>query len=170
MSLQPQPATVADDLHEALEELDDNLDRTSASVEYIFDLLDDPRATRLVACRIRRRNLDRGAGLDLESLYTLRWLLDEGMDQGKGLPEMLGLLLEPPHSGRNYGRKHGVYATTPLDWARCGTPANYHAHRRRGQDACRACKKAHSRYNAEHRSCRKPLARNITQIGSEQCL
>jgi hypothetical protein len=168
MSLQPQPATIADDLREALVELDDNVDRTAASVGYVFDLLDDPRATRLAARRIGRHNPDRGAGLDLEPLHTLRWVLDEGADQSKVLPEVLGLLLEPLHLGR-YGRKYGIYVRTPLDWAKCGTPANYGAHRRRGQDACRACKKAVARYEADRRRHRKELAHNTIRIGESSC-
>jgi hypothetical protein len=44
-----------------------------------------------------------------------------------------------------YGNKHGKIVTAPLDWAACGSPANYRAHLRRGEPACRACKKAEAR-------------------------
>ena len=35
--------------------------------------------------------------------------------------------------------------THPLDWAKCGTPANYQAHLRRGEKPCEACRKAQNR-------------------------
>jgi hypothetical protein len=168
METQSQPRTLADDLREALAEFDDNLDGTSASVGYIFDLLDDPRATRLAACRIGRCNLDRGAYLDW--LHTLRWLLDEGVEQAEALPGALAMLLEPPRSNRTrYGRKTGIFVNAPLDWTRCGTPANYRAHLRRGQDACQACRKAIARYNAVHPGRRKSVPHTIIQLGESSC-
>jgi hypothetical protein len=53
-----------------------------------------------------------------------------------------------------YGARHGRLITAPLDWAACGTAANYAAHRRRGQDACTACKAAHARDRAARGSAR----------------
>jgi hypothetical protein len=116
-------------------------------------LLDDPRATRLAACRIGRRNLDQGARLDLESLDILQWLLEEGTEQVEALTGALGVLTEPVRDSRtHYGVETGILANAPYDWGRCGTPAAYQAHRRRGQD-CQACRKAAARYEAERRRC-----------------
>jgi hypothetical protein len=60
---------------------------------------------------------------------------------------------EVPLSARNktgrilYGRKTGVFIDNekyPLDWAACGSRANFKAHIRRGQEPCRACRLAES--------------------------
>lgn len=43
-----------------------------------------------------------------------------------------------------YGKSTGIYVDNdkwPLDWARCGSEANYMAHVRRGQKPCDACTK-----------------------------
>jgi hypothetical protein len=48
-----------------------------------------------------------------------------------------------------YGAKHGRFARSPLDWAKCGTDANYRAHHRRGEKACAACSAAHARKRAD---------------------
>jgi hypothetical protein len=169
MTLRPQPpATLADDLREALGELDSSLGEASACLSYIEeDLLDSVRASRLA----RRRQSSVISDV-APVLQLFVWFLDEGLQQVEGLTEALAVLLEPPHTGRNYGRRYGVYVRTPLDWTRCGTPANYWAHRRRGQDACRACKKAVARYNADRRWRRKSLARStvtITELGESPC-
>lgn len=34
------------------------------------------------------------------------------------------------------------YNWSPIDWAKCGTEANYIAHRRLGETPCDACRKA----------------------------
>jgi hypothetical protein len=161
METQSQPRTLAGDLREALDELEDGLINASTSEGYVWDLLDSTRASRIA----RRRGID--GSLNPEPLDTLRWLLDEGADQIEQLTRVLGPLLEPPHTGRNYGRKYGVYVRTPLDWTRCGTPANYWCHRRRGQEACRACKKAVARYEAGRR--RKSLVHSTIRIGEASC-
>lgn len=44
-----------------------------------------------------------------------------------------------------YGAKHNRFITTELDFAKCGTPANYRAHLRRGEKACQACLRAEAR-------------------------
>ncbi len=54
-----------------------------------------------------------------------------------------------------YGHSTGRYVTLPLDWARCGTPAQAACHRRRGEKPCPACLDAESRY----RNDRKKAAR-----------
>jgi len=83
----------------------------------------------------------------------------------------LAILLELPRNSRTrYGVKTGILVKTPLDWTKCGTPANYQAHRRRGQDACQACRKAVARYNADRRQLRKSVVHTITQLGESQCL
>lgn len=160
MTVQFQPPTLADDLREVLDELSNSLDEASASVDYIEqDLLDSTRASRLA----RRR--ESSVLTDVAPVLRLfGWFLDEGLTQVDELTNALGPLLEPPHTGR-YGRRHGIYARTPLDWTKCGTPANYQCHRRRGQDACQACKKAVARYNADRKALRmglgvKPLSPN----------
>lgn len=50
-----------------------------------------------------------------------------------------------------YGVRVGRLLTTPLDWAACGTSANYRAHLRRGEKACDACKAAHARDTTDRR-------------------
>lgn len=45
-------------------------------------------------------------------------------------------------SGVRYGAKWGRFVQVELDWAKCGTAANYQAHLRRGQKPCRACRQA----------------------------
>jgi hypothetical protein len=155
MSLQFQPPTLADDLRESLAELSDHLETADCYLGDIRDAVDSPRASRLAHRRRSPVIADTAPVLEL-----FDWFLSEGLGQVDELTDALGTLLEPPHTGRNYGRKYGVYVRAPLDWTRCGTPANYWAHRRRGQDACRACKKAVARYNAHRRWCRKSLARN----------
>lgn len=42
----------------------------------------------------------------------------------------------------------------PIDWAKCGTSGNYKAHRRRGEEACDACKRANARDTADRRKRR----------------
>lgn len=151
MTTQSQSATVADQLSQALELIDGDLILAACWLNDVETLLVDPRAIRLANRRIGRRNLDRGAGLDLEALDTLRWLLEEGTEQVAALTGALGVLLEPVRdSNTRYGRKTGILVRTPLDWGRCGTPANYQAHRRRGQD-CEICRKAVARYEADRR-------------------
>ena len=39
--------------------------------------------------------------------------------------------------------------------AECGTPAGYQRHKRASEDACAACRQAHSSYIAEHRTPRR---------------
>ena len=58
-----------------------------------------------------------------------------------------------------YGRKHGRYLTTELDWAKCGTPSQYRAHYRRGEQPCRACRDAFYADRAHKRARRaNPVA------------
>lgn len=52
-----------------------------------------------------------------------------------------------------YGIKHNRFPEPPLDWAKCGTPANYRAHLRRGQDPCAECKRANGRSRTPCRKC-----------------
>jgi hypothetical protein len=47
-------------------------------------------------------------------------------------------------SGR-WGAKYGRFLQVPLDWAKCGTEANYTGHLRRGQRPCTACTNAMAR-------------------------
>ena len=42
--------------------------------------------------------------------------------------------------------------------ARCGNPAGYRAHLRRGEDTCDACKAAHARANGDQRARRRRAA------------
>lgn len=49
---------------------------------------------------------------------------------------------------------------TPLDWANCGTEANYARHRRLGEQPCRACRAA----NAQASATRK-VRRGLTPGG-----
>jgi hypothetical protein len=44
-----------------------------------------------------------------------------------------------------YGVKHDRFIRTEIDFAKCGTPGNYQAHRRRGEKACQACLRAEAR-------------------------
>lgn len=39
-----------------------------------------------------------------------------------------------------------------FDFAKCGTPANYRAHLRRGEKPCRSCRQAESRRQRDRRS------------------
>jgi hypothetical protein len=164
MAPQLQPATLAGDLRELLAELSDHLETADCYLGDIRDAIDSPRASRLAYRRQSSVVTDVAPVLEL-----FGWFLSEGLEQVDELTSALGTLLEAPHTGRNYGRRHGVYVQTPTDWTCCGTPAGYHGHWRRGQDACRACKKAHSRYNSEHRSSRKPLVFNAIQLGEARC-
>jgi hypothetical protein len=156
---------MSDDLRETLDAFGCGLLAADAAVSEVGNLLDSPHASRLA----RRRGSTVLTDVP-PVLQLLAWFVSEGGEQLVQLTEVLGPLLEPPHTGHNYGRKYGVYVRTPLDWTRCGTPANYHAHWRRGQEACRACRKAHARYNAEHRSCPEPLVHNTIQIEETKCL
>jgi hypothetical protein len=156
------PPTVSDDLREVLRTFEYGLLAACDAVSEVGDLLDSPRATRLARRRGSTVITDVGPMLQL-----LAWFVSEGREQAEQLTGVLGPLLEPPHTGRNYGHKHGVYVRTPLDWTRCGAPANYWCHRRRGQEACRACKKAVARYEADRR--RKSLVHNTIRIGGASC-
>lgn len=52
-------------------------------------------------------------------------------------------------------RERDRLVTTPLDWAKCGTAANYRAHLRRGQTPCAACKAAQNRYTSDYKRRRR---------------
>jgi len=149
MSVQFQPATLADDLHRWLAEIFDRLETAACYLGDVRDAVDGARASRLA--RRRRSSVITDVAPVLE---LFDWFLSEGLGQVDELTYALDTLLEPPHSARTrYGRKTGVFATAPYDWSRCGTPAAYQAHRRRGQD-CRACRKAVARYNADRKALR----------------
>jgi hypothetical protein len=51
-----------------------------------------------------------------------------------------------------WGAKHGRFLEVPLDWAKCGSEANYAGHLRRGEKPCAACKKAMNRARRERYS------------------
>ena len=145
----PRVLTLPDELRESLDEITSDLDLASWYLGDMQDVLDSGRANRLL--RRRGIKLDRGEGLDLEPLDTLQWLLDESTKQAEMLTASLAVLLEPVRDSRTrYGLRTGILATAPYDWGRCGTPAAYQAHRRRGQD-CQVCRKAVARYEADRR-------------------
>lgn len=50
-----------------------------------------------------------------------------------------------------------------LDWANCGTEANYMAHRRIGEQPCKKCTIAATRANAERRRKRRREGRWVTK-------
>ena len=55
-----------------------------------------------------------------------------------------------------YGRTHNRFVRVPLDWAACGTSANYRAHLKRGETPCEPCRKANARDTNNRRpSCRQ---------------
>ena len=140
-------ATVADDLNELLTETGQHLDEATDNVGYLTRVIRSKRARRLA----RRRNAAIVADAAAPMLETFDWVLAEALGQLDEVTAALGVLLEPPRSRRTrYGRKHGIYATAPYDWTKCGTPAAYQAHRRRGQD-CQVCRKAVARYEADRR-------------------
>lgn len=145
----PRVLTLPDELRESLDEITGDLDMASWYLGDMQDVLDSGRANRLL--RRRSIKLDCGEGLDLEPLYTLQWLLEESAEQVEALTGALGVLLEPVRDSRTrYGVRTGILATAPYDWGKCGTPAAYQAHRRRGQD-CQVCRKAAARYEADRR-------------------
>jgi hypothetical protein len=152
MTTQPQTPTLAEDLRGLLAELSDHLEMATCYLGDVHDTVVSTRAFRL-------------------ELFD--WFLSEGLGQVDELTDALGTLLEPPHSGRTrYGRKHGVYIQVPLDWAKCGTPANCRAHQRRGEAPCGPCRKAAARSQADRRQRRKSLAHStitITQLGESKC-
>jgi hypothetical protein len=142
--------TVAADLNESLTETNECLELALGNVGYLTDVIRSKRARRLA----RRRNAAIAADT-APVLDTFDWVLGEALDQLYELTGVLGPLLEPPRSSRTrYGRRTGIFITKALDPTRCGTPAGYRAHLRRGQDACQPCRKAIVRYNADHRSDR----------------
>ena len=154
-SQQAPVGTVAGDLNEALTEANECLEIALSDVGYLADVIRSKRARRLA----RRRNAAIVLPASAPVLDTFDWVLREALDQLDELTGSLTSLLEPPRSSETrYGRKHGIYARTPLDPTKCGTVGGYHAHFRRGQDACRPCKKAIARYNAEQRRGRVPIA------------
>jgi hypothetical protein len=55
-------------------------------------------------------------------------------------------------SGKLYGIQHGRLLQVELDWAKCGTTANYRGHLRRGEKACEACRQANLRRNRDRYS------------------
>ncbi len=48
-----------------------------------------------------------------------------------------------------YGVKHGRLLQVELDWAKCGTEANYRGHLRRGEKPCESCLQAERRRNRD---------------------
>lgn len=61
-----------------------------------------------------------------------------------------GCVLPAGHPGRHRCgcgiTRSGHRLPTRKRAAKCGEPGGYHAHRRRGEEACQMCKEAHSRY------------------------
>lgn len=49
----------------------------------------------------------------------------------------------------------------PLDWAKCGTEANFKAHIRRGQKPCVECEKANSIANVDRKAKARRRAQTI---------
>jgi hypothetical protein len=148
LKLLPTP-TVADNLRVGLAEINYSLECARGNVGYISDVIRSDRARRLA----RRRGVaiiaDTAVVLDM--LDILEWVLGEALGQRYELTGALGALLEPVRTSKTrYGRRTGVFAHAPYDWGKCGTPAGYQAHRRRGQD-CALCRKAATRYEADRR-------------------
>jgi len=56
-----------------------------------------------------------------------------------------------------YGAKHGRVLKAPIDWAKCGTVANYRGHLRRGEKPCHACREANRRHSLERYYTRKAI-------------
>jgi hypothetical protein len=152
----PRVLTLPDELTEALDNVTGELEMAALWLGDIEELIGSRQAIRLM--RRRWRRCYRGDEFD-PSLDLLRWVLDECTEQAETLTGALAVLLDPVRGSRTrYGKRTGVYAHTPYDWGKCGTPAGYQAHRRRGQD-CEACRKAAARYEADRR-------RRSSSIGS----
>jgi hypothetical protein len=158
--MKSQPFTVADDLRETLEFVAGDLDLVDCWLSGVETILDSARATRLM----RRRGFR--DGFDLQALDTLHLLLDEAVEQAEELTQVLTPLLEPVRGpGTRYGKRHGVFPRTPINTSKCGSTAGYQQHRRRGQNACPACKWA-ARVDGRRRRQRSPKLISLPAIAS----
>jgi hypothetical protein len=150
------------ELQEAFDELYTGLEGANLALVLAEELLESPRVTRLA----NRRKLNAVIPGVQPQLRLFDWLLSEALDQWELVTGELLELLEAPRSGQTrYGLKTGIFPRTPVDWAKCGTAANYHQHRRRGQD-CPRCRKAAVHANAERRA-RKVLRNNDSERQEE---
>lgn len=52
-------------------------------------------------------------------------------------------------AGKLYGIQHGRLLQAELDWAKCGSEANYRGHLRRGERPCASCREAMNRVRRE---------------------
>jgi hypothetical protein len=127
-----------DNLRQAFGELDTTIWSASAYITNALDPLGSAALRRLAD----RRRLNALIPEAVEQFGLVRWALDQAAETVEKISVDLLDVLEPPRSNRTrYGRKTGIHPHTPIDWGKCGTPAQARQHQRRGQ-CCPRCNRA----------------------------